>query len=241
MLVIPAIDLRSGRCVRLFQGRADRETVYSDDPVAVARRWEAEGATWLHVVDLDGAFTGRPQNWEVVRQIVAAVSIPVELGGGIRTWEEVEGAIALGVKRVILGTAAVTQPELVRRACAVFGEAVAVSLDAKEGRVAVAGWETTAGASVLDLAISLREWGLARIIYTDVRRDGTLTGPNLEATRAVARASGLKVIAAGGVSSLEDIRALKELEPLGVEGVIVGQALYTGALDLKAALALAAG
>jgi len=241
MLVIPAIDLRSGRCVRLFQGRADRETVYSDDPVAVARRWEALGAAWLHVVDLDGAFAGRPQNREVVRRIVGAVSIPVQLGGGIRTWEDLESTLDLGVKRVILGTAAVTHPDLVRRACAVFGEAVAVSLDAREGRAAIAGWEAAAEASVPELAASLREWGLARIIYTDVRRDGTLAGPNLEATREVARASGLKVIAAGGVSSLEDIRALKELEPLGVEGVIVGQALYTGAVDLKAALTLAAG
>lgn len=240
MLVIPAIDLRRGRCVRLFQGRPDRETVFSDDPVSVARGWEAKGARWLHVVDLDGAFEGRPVNREAVKAIVEGVRIPVQLGGGLRTWADVEAALALGVKRVVLGTAVIADPHLVRRACRVYGEAVAVSLDVKDGRVAVSGWEVTSEEGALEAAARLREWGVARLIYTDVRRDGTLEGVNLEGIKAVAEAFGLKVIAAGGVSSIEDLRALKRLEPWGVEGVIIGRALYTGAVDLEEAIAVAA-
>lgn len=225
--------------MRLYQGRRDRETVFSTDPVAVAREWEAKGAPWLHVVDLDGAFRGRPQNWEVVKAIVAAVNVPVQLGGGIRTWEDIEGALALGVKRVVLGTVAVTDPELTARACATYGEAVVVGIDAKNGRVAISGWEAVVEKEALALARELRELGVRRLVYTDTWRDGTLEGINLEGIREMALAAGVKVIAAGGVGSLEDIRGLKDLEPIGVEGVILGRALYTGAVGLEEALAVA--
>jgi len=240
LLVIPAIDLREGKCVRLYQGRQDRETVFSTDPVAVAREWEAKGAPWLHVVDLDGAFRGAPQNWEVVKAIVAAVNVPVQLGGGIRTWEAIVGALALGVRRVILGTVAVTDPELTARACATYGEAIAVGIDARHSKVAIAGWEAVVEKEAVALARELRELGVRRLVYTDTWRDGTLEGLNLAGIKEIALAAGVKVIVAGGVGSLADIRALRELEPLGVEGVILGRALYTGAVGLEEALAVAA-
>lgn len=241
MLVIPAIDLRGGKCVRLFRGRPDQETVYDTDPVAVARTWEAQGAPWLHVVDLDGAFSGRPRHGDVVAAIVQAVAVPVQLGGGIRTWEAIEAALGLGVRRVILGTAAVTDPALVARACATYGEAVVVGIDAKEGRVAIAGWETTVAKEARALAQDLSRLGVRRIVYTDTARDGTLEGLNLEGIKAMATAAAMKMIVAGGVASLADLRALKELEPLGVEGVILGRALYTGDVRLEEALAVAEG
>lgn len=239
MLVIPAIDLRHGQCVRLYQGRADQETVFNNDPVAVARDWEARGASWIHIVDLDGAFSGRPQNLDVIAAIVKAVTVPVQLGGGIRTWETIDSLLTLGVSRVILGTVAATDPELVSRACQSFGEGIMVGIDAKQGKVAIAGWETTIEKNAVDMAREIKNLGVTRILYTDTGRDGTLEGANFETTREMALASGVKVIAAGGVASLDDIKKLKPLEPLGVEGVILGKSLYTGAIKLEDALACA--
>lgn len=236
MMIIPAIDLRQGRCVRLFQGRADMETVYSEDPPAMAKTWEAQGAEMLHVVDLDGAFGGSPQNDAVVRAITSAVRIPVQLGGGIRNLETAEKYLAAGVSRVVLGTAAVTDPDFLRRAVEEFGERIVLGLDCRDGKVCVRGWEETAARDGLEFLREAERMGVRRVVFTDIRRDGTLEGPNFEATEQVCRHTSLKVIASGGVSSLEDLRRLKELEPIGVEAVIVGKALYAGSFTLPEAL-----
>ncbi|MGQ9557778.1 MAG: 1-(5-phosphoribosyl)-5-[(5-phosphoribosylamino)methylideneamino]imidazole-4-carboxamide isomerase [Desulfurispora sp.] len=241
MLVIPAIDLREGRCVRLVEGRLDAETVYSDDPVAMAAAWQAQGARWLHVVDLDGAFAGKPKNLEVIREIICSVQIPVQVGGGIREMGAIEELLALGAGRVILGTVAIYRPELVQEACRRFGERVLVGIDARDGKVAIEGWGVTAQKDALELALEMKKIGVSRIVFTDIWRDGKLVGPNLQAIADLARASGLKIIASGGVSTLEDIVAVKGLAPLGVEAVIVGKALYAGTVTLAQALAAAAG
>lgn len=236
MLIIPAIDLRDGRCVRLVQGAKGTETIYSDEPVEMARRWEELGAQYLHVVDLDGAFTGSPQNLDIIGEMVRNVNIPLQLGGGIRTYETVEEILSLGVRRVILGTAAISSPDLVSRCTENFGEHIVVGIDGRDGFVAIEGWETTVESTVEQLAQQIASLGVKRIIFTDTRRDGTLKGPNLEATKCIAEKSGLKIIASGGVSSIEDLHALKTLKPYGVEGVIMGKALYSGAINLKEAL-----
>jgi phosphoribosylformimino-5-aminoimidazole carboxamide ribotide isomerase len=237
MLIFPAIDLRGGRCVRLAQGKAERETVYDLDPVAVARRWEEAGASWLHLVDLDAAFAGEPRQLPVVEEIARCVGIPVQLGGGIRTLEQIEAALKAGVARVILGTAAVSDPELVRRACASFGsERIVVGIDARDGFVAVKGWQHISSRHFLDVAEEMKECGCMRVVFTDTSRDGMLTGPNIKATAELARKTGLKVIASGGVSSLDDIASLRPLEPLGVEGVIIGKALYEQKFSLQDAI-----
>ncbi|WP_027717814.1 1-(5-phosphoribosyl)-5-[(5-phosphoribosylamino)methylideneamino]imidazole-4-carboxamide isomerase [Desulfovirgula thermocuniculi] len=238
MLIIPAIDLRAGKCVRLVEGRLDRETVYSDDPVAMARLWEAMGAPWLHVVDLDGAFTGSPKNWEIIRGILGAVRIPVQVGGGIREMAVIEKLLEMGASRVILGTVAIINPGLVAEACARYGECIVVGIDAKNGKVAIEGWGVTAEKKALDLALEMKDLGVKRLVFTDIWRDGTLKGPNLAAIEEVARVTNLKIIASGGVSSLHDLHQLKALEPLGVEAIIVGKALYTGAINLQEALTL---
>ncbi len=212
------------------------------DPVAVARQWEARGAEWLHLVDLDGAFAGAPQQLALVRQIAAAVAIPVQLGGGLRTLDQMQEALAAGADRVILGTTAVTDPDLVREACDRFGSGcILVGLDARDGLVAVKGWQDVTGRRALDLALEIRDAGVQRLIYTDTARDGMLTGPNIEMIRALAEQSGLRLIASGGVGCLEDVIRLRELEPLGVEGIILGKALYEGRVQLEEALAAAAG
>ncbi len=231
----PAIDLRGGRCVRLRQGRADQTTVFSDDPAATARRWAAAGASWLHVVNLDGAFgEAGATNQQAVTAILKAVDVPVQIGGGLRDLASVEAALGLGVSRVVLGTVALTQPELVGEAVRRFGpERVAVGIDARDGLVAVHGWQQTSAVSALDLAARLKTLGASRVIYTDIARDGMLTGPNLPALRAIAD-TGLGVIASGGITSLDDLRAVAAIP--GVEGAIVGMALYTGAIDLPTAL-----
>ncbi len=242
MLILPAIDLRGGRCVRLAQGRPEAETVYGADPVAVARRWASRGARWLHLVDLDGAFAGAPRQLELVGQIAAAVDIPVQLGGGLRTLEQIESALAAGVARVVLGTVAVTDPGLVREACAAFGSSrVLVGLDARDGLVAVKGWQDVTSRHLLEVAAQIRECGVERLIFTDTARDGMLAGPNLGAIRDLAVQSGLRLIASGGVSCLEDVIRLRGLEPLGVEGVILGKALYEGRIRLEDALTVVAG
>lgn len=239
--VIPAIDLLGGRCVRLSQGRYDAATVYDDDPAAVAERFAAHaGLSRLHVVDLDGAKSGRPENRDAVRAILAALAgrgVAVELGGGIRSLDAVETWVELGVERPILGTVALRQPELVREAARRFPGRVAVGVDAREGRVAVSGWLETSDVSVLELARRFEDAGVAALVHTDIARDGMGTGPNLEATAALAEAVAIPVVASGGVGSQEDVRRAAALAGRGVAGVIVGRALYTGAVELGRALA----
>lgn len=240
MIIYPAIDIRGGRCVRLTEGRFDKETVFADNPVEMARQWAAAGAEYLHVVDLDGALAGKPVNLGIVSAIAKAVSVPVQLGGGIRTLENIEQVLAAGVSRVILGSVAVRSPELVREACRQFTSRIVVGIDARDGQAAVDGWEVAGGVGAEDLARKMAAAGVARIIYTDISRDGTLQGVNVAATAALAKAAGIPVIASGGVKSLEDVTALKAANTDGgIEGVIVGKAIYTGALDLAAAIALA--
>ncbi|HHW13645.1 MAG TPA: 1-(5-phosphoribosyl)-5-[(5-phosphoribosylamino)methylideneamino]imidazole-4-carboxamide isomerase [Firmicutes bacterium] len=235
MIVIPAIDVRGGRCVRLYQGRADAETVYAADPVQVAARWQAEGATRLHLVDLDGAFHGSPQILDLLAA-VADLGVPVEYGGGLRTLAHVEAALAAGARWVVLGTVAVTDPGLVAEACRRWPGRIMVALDAREGCVTTAGWEQDTALSAAAVGRRVKAAGVEEVIYTDIRRDGTLAGANVTATRALARETGLSVLASGGVSSLADLRRLKEAEPDGVCGAIVGKALYEGTLRLADAL-----
>lgn len=239
MLLIPAIDLRDGQCVRLYQGKKEKATVFSRDPVAVAKSWEHMGAPMLHLVDLDGAFTGEPQNLEVIKAIVENVQVPTQVGGGIRTLATVEKVLSLGVSRVILGTVAINHPELVREGVEQFGsDKILVGIDSKDGLVAVEGWEATAEKTALELACEMKEAGVKTIIYTDTSRDGTMHGPNLESTVNLARESGLRVIASGGFSSLDDVINLQQLEGVSIVGAILGRAIYTGAIDLREALAL---
>ncbi|MBO8142524.1 MAG: 1-(5-phosphoribosyl)-5-[(5-phosphoribosylamino)methylideneamino]imidazole-4-carboxamide isomerase [Firmicutes bacterium] len=240
MLIIPAIDLRGGRLVRLVQGRPEAETVYADDPVAVARAFAAAGARRIHVVDLDGAFAGSPRNLAVAEAIVRAVDVPIQWGGGIRDLNVVEEVLARGVDRVILGTAAVERPEMVAEAVSRFPGRVMVGIDARDGRVAVRGWLEGTEQDAAELAREMGRRGVEEIIFTDIARDGTLSGPNLAALARVARA-GPKVIASGGVGSLEDVRSIVSMNDPNVTGVIVGKALYTGAVDLREALAIASG
>lgn len=234
MIVVPAIDIREGRVVRLKQGRLQDEAVYGHDPAAVARRWQAEGARRLHVVDLDAAIAGRSQA-DVVGAVIAAVTIPVEVGGGLRVLENAMRYREQGADRVIFGTAAIARPGVVQEAVRLWPQAVAVAVDAKEGQVAVAGWNEITSVAVLDLVEQVKAWGVFRIQYTDVVRDGMLVGPNLAGIRQVA-ASGLRVTAAGGISTLEDLRKLKGLAPLGVDEVVVGKALYEGRFTLAQAM-----
>lgn len=234
MLIIPAVDLRGGKCVRLIQGKADAETVFSDDPVAMAVKWQNKGAQFLHIVDLDGAFTGIQKNLDVVKDIASALSIPVEMGGGIRDQKAVEGVLQAGVQRAILGTSALRDPAFVEAMCKEYGGRIAVGIDAKDGMVAVQGWTEVGEKSAVDFAVEMEASGVKTIIYTDIKRDGMLKGPNIEATRKIAEAvQNVQIIASGGVSSLQDIRDLRPLEPLGVTGVIVGKALYTCDIQLE--------
>lgn len=241
MIIFPAIDIRGGKCVRLTEGRFDKETVFADNPVDMALRWANEGARFLHVVDLDGALAGKPVNLNIVENIVKAVKIPVQLGGGIRTMDNIRAVLHTGVDRVILGSVAVRRPELVKQACAEYGERIVVGIDARDGQAAVEGWEVGGGIGQEELAQKMAGAGVARIIYTDIARDGTLSGVNAGATASLARAAGIPVIASGGVSALEDIRAVLKVEDEGVEGVIIGKALYTGNIHLADALAIAQG
>lgn len=241
MIVIPAVDLLNGKAVRLLQGDPGRKTIFSHDPVQVAIRWFQEGAQRLHVVDLDGSFEGKPRNRDLVEAIVKALPIPVQLGGGIRDLDTACAYIDAGVERIILGTAVVEDPTLVAESCARWPGRVAAAIDARKGRVTVRGWREETPLCAVDLARQLEEMGVAAFIYTDVDRDGTEGGPNLEATRALAQAVRVPVIASGGVGSLEDLRALAALAGDGVQGVIVGKALYSGALDLRQAMAVLRG
>lgn len=237
MILFPAIDIRNGRCVRLTEGKFECETVFAEDPAEMAVRWADAGAEYLHVVDLDGALAGQSGNTEVIKRILAKVKMPVQVGGGIRTLANIENMLALGVTRVILGSVAVRDPELVREACQKFPGQVVVGIDAKNGEVAVEGWGIGGGIGAIELAKKMAAVGVEHIIFTDISRDGMLSGVNVEATAELAKASGVKVIASGGVSSLADLKALQLHEADGIEGCIVGKAIYTGALDLKEALA----
>ena len=239
MIIYPAIDIRGGRCVRLTEGRFDAETVFADDPAEMALKWAGMGAEFLHLVDLDGALAGEGKNVPVIERILQSVNIPVQLGGGIRNLETIEKLLALGVTRLILGSAAVKNPQLVEEACKKYPGHIAVGIDAKNGDVAIEGWGKGSGVAATELAKKMAAYGVETIIYTDISRDGMLSGVNVEATAALARSCGVPIIASGGVASLEDIRRVKAVESEGVQGCIIGKAIYTGAVDLKAALALA--
>ena len=241
MMVIPAIDLSQGQVVRLERGEMARRTVYSDHPAEMALLWQEEGAQRLHVVDLEGAIQGRPANLDSLRQIVEVVDIPVQMGGGLRTLADIAQVLDLGVRWVLLGTSALSSPDTLRGALDRFGEAVSVSIDARDGRVAIEGWTETSDMTTLEFALRVREMGVREVVHTDIKRDGMLTGPNLAALRELAENTDLRIIAAGGVKQLDDIRALRELEPLGVVGAITGRALYTGDLNLREAIRIAAG
>jgi phosphoribosylformimino-5-aminoimidazole carboxamide ribotide isomerase len=236
MLIIPAIDLKNSKCVRLLRGDLQAETVYSDDPLGVGRRWVEAGARYLHVVDLDGAVAGTTVNGEAIAALCSSLPIPVEVGGGVRTLERAGAVLAMGADRVIFGTAALEHPEVVGEACRRFPGRVAVGIDARGGKVATKGWLETSEVTAIELGRRLAGVGAACVIYTDIERDGTQQGVNVAATRALAEAISIPVIASGGVGSLADIEALLPCEALGVSGVIVGRALYTGAVRLEEAI-----
>lgn len=236
-MLYPAIDIRGGRCVRLVEGDFNRETVFDADPVAAASRWTTSGARWLHVVDLDGAVAGASENLEAVRRIRDAVTVPIQLGGGLRSEHAIERVLDLGVDRVILGTAALRDSDLIHTAVARWGNAVAVALDARDGKLAADGWLTQTDVSAVDVARSLSEIGVRHFILTDIRRDGTLVGPNIEGLAEVVAAADANVIASGGISALGDIQAVAET---GAAGAIIGRALYDGRIELGEALAIAA-
>ena len=242
MLIIPAIDLKDGRCVRLKQGDMATATVFSDDPVAMARHWAAQGAKRLHIVDLNGAIAGRPKNEKVIRELIRAVgeTTPIEIGGGIRDLDTIESYLDAGVGFVIIGTAAVKNPGLLHDACYAFPGHIIVGLDAKDGKVAVEGWSKMTGHDVVDLAKKFEDYGVEALVYTDIGRDGMLTGVNMEATLKLARAIKIPIIASGGLNSVEDVQQIcTTLVPEGVVGAIAGRALYEGKLDFKQAQAAA--
>jgi phosphoribosylformimino-5-aminoimidazole carboxamide ribotide isomerase len=228
MQIIPAIDIRAGKCVRLRQGQAEHQTIYADDPVRMAQRWAAAGAAWLHMVDLDGAFTGRLHNFSIIQQIVSTVSVPVQIGGGIRQLETIQAVFDAGVSRVVLGTSALEQRQLLVTATERFPGRICVGIDSREGHVAIHGWQTVSQVEALSFAREVATTPVAAIVYTDIARDGTLQGPNITGIATLAREVTVPVIASGGVSQLDDLRRLAGLEPLGVVGVIVGKALYAG-------------
>lgn len=237
MIVIPAIDIKSGKCVRLLQGRKEDVTVFSEDPTAMAKRWVAEGAEVIHVVDLDGAFEKTPRNLETIRKIIDSVDADVQVGGGIRDENSIQTYLNAGAKRVIIGTEAIRDPSWVKKICRKYPQKVIIGIDARDGLVAVEGWTETTRITAVELARRFENSAVAAINFTDIHRDGMQTGPNIEATRRLAEAVSIPVVASGGVSTIEDIRNLLPLGDVGVIGVISGRALYAGTLDLKAAIA----
>ncbi|MDI6801593.1 MAG: 1-(5-phosphoribosyl)-5-[(5-phosphoribosylamino)methylideneamino]imidazole-4-carboxamide isomerase [Thermodesulfovibrionales bacterium] len=234
MIVIPAIDLKDGQCVRLLQGKKEDATVYSDDPASTAKKWESCGAKLLHVVDLDGAFTGSQKNIESIRKIRQAVNMEIEVGGGIRDMDRIDLLISLGINRVILGTVAIEKPDLIKEACRKYPGKVLVGIDAKNGLVAVKGWVEVTEVKAKNLALKMQEYGAAGIIYTDISKDGMMTGPNIKATREMVESLNIPVIASGGVSSITDIKNLMAIKNL--LGAITGKAIYSSAIDLKEAI-----
>ena len=239
MIIFPAIDIRGGKCVRLIKGDFNQETVFSDRPEIMAKKWQDEGGKYLHLVDLDGALAGKSQNLATVEMILKTVDIPVELGGGIRTMENIETVLDMGVSRVILGSVAVKNPQLVKDACKKYGsERIVVGIDAKDGIVATDGWVKSTGHDVIDLARRFEDYGVEAFLYTDISRDGMLSGVNVEATAALARAVNVPVIASGGMHTIEDVAALLKVEDDGVMGAILGRSLYEGTIDFEKALEL---
>jgi len=239
MLIIPAIDIKDGHCVRLKQGKMNDATVFSEDPAGTAKHWKSEGARRLHLVDLNGAAAGKPRNEAAIRAILQALggSLPVQLGGGIRDLDTIEHYLDLGVSYIIIGTAAVKNPGFLQDACTAFSGHIVVALDAKDGKVAVEGWSKMTGHDVVDLAKKFQDYGVEAIIYTDIGRDGMLTGVNIDSTLKLARELRVPVIASGGLTDLEDIKALCRIESEGVTGVVTGRAIYQGSLDFKKAQA----
>jgi len=239
MMIIPAVDIKDGRCVRLLQGQMDQETVFSDDPAAMALRWQAMGAELIHLVDLNGAVDKKPRNLATIEAVLARVRVPLQLGGGIRDMATIETYIGKGVSRIVLGTEAIRNPDLVIKAARAFPGCIVVGIDARNGFVAIEGWTETTGTTAIDLARRFEDIGIAAINFTDIYRDGMQTGPNLEATRQLAEAVSIPVVASGGVATIDDIKNLLPLAAVGVQGVITGKALYSGSLDLKEAIELA--
>lgn len=239
MIIIPAIDIKNGRCVRLIQGRMDQETVFSDDPAAMAKRWVENGAELIHVVDLDGAVQKQPQNIKSIQRIIDSVNVDIQVGGGIRNAEIVKQLVDLGIQRVIIGTEAINNPKLVKNLCKAFPGRIIVGIDARNGLVAIEGWTKTTRVKAVDLAKQFEDCGVTAINFTDIHRDGMQTGPNIEETRRLAQAISIPVVASGGVSTIDDIKNLMPLETVGVIGVITGKALYTGSLKLKEAIEVA--
>ncbi|MFQ5808986.1 MAG: 1-(5-phosphoribosyl)-5-[(5-phosphoribosylamino)methylideneamino]imidazole-4-carboxamide isomerase [Armatimonadota bacterium] len=237
MLVIPAVDLSEGQCVRLTRGEMAAKTVYSDDPPAMARQWQDMGAEIIHVIDLDATIHGDRDNLETVAAIADALDVPVQLGGGLRSMQAVEAAFAAGVSRAMVGTTAIEAPELLRELLERFGDRIVVAVDARDGRVAVKGWTDVTDVAAWELAREMEAAGAARLLCTDIASDGTLSGPNIPGMHAMCEAVSVPVLAAGGVSCVDDIVALKELVPVGLEGVVTGRAIYTGDLDLREAIA----
>ena len=233
MRIYPAIDIKDGKCVRLLRGSFDDVTVYGDDPAEMAKRWESEGGEYIHVVDLDGALKGHGVNAEAIRRICESVSVPVQTGGGIRTMEDIEAKLSCGISRVIIGTKAVSDPEFIKNAVAKYGNKIAIGIDAKDGKVAIEGWEKTTEFGAVEFAKKMAELGVKTIIYTDIATDGTLAGPNVEAMKEMASHVDVDVIASGGIGNMDHIMSLAGT---GVEGVIVGRALYTGGVELAAAV-----
>lgn len=238
MRIYPAIDIQDGKCVRLFRGSFSDVTVYGDDPVEMAKKWESQGGEFLHVVDLDGARYGQGKNAELIRKICMALQIPVQTGGGIRTMEDIESRLSCGVSRVIIGTKAVRDEDFVKEAVERFGEKIVIGIDAKDGFAATEGWEEVSGFRAVELAKKMSALGVSSFVYTDIATDGTLAGPNVPAMREMAESVPANVIASGGIGSYEHIRALR---PTGVEGVIVGRALYTGNVSLSEAIRIGKG
>ena len=236
MIIIPAIDLKDGLCVRLLQGNFNQVTVYSEDPAEIAGRWQEEGAQRIHVVDLDGSLAGVPRNRDVIRSIVSAVDVPVQVGGGIRDMRTIETYFEMGVRWVILGTMALKDREFVAKACNIFDGRIILGIDANDGKIAIQGWTEQTTTSAVDIAKSYEGYGLAAIIYTDIKRDGTGTGVNAEATKTIAEAVDIPVIASGGVYGMSDIERIIEIETSGVIGLIIGKALYAGSISLKNAI-----
>jgi len=235
MEIIPAIDLRNGKCVRLYQGDYKQETVFSEDPVSVAEHWKSLGAKRIHIVDLDGAAAGKVCHAQTIADIISAVDMPVEVGGGIRSMESIEQLFTVGVERVILGTAAIENQELIKESCRCFGKRIIAGIDARDGYVATRGWIESSKVTAIELVERMKAIGVERVVYTDISRDGTLTEPNFDATAELVAKSGVHVIAAGGISS---IGHLQKLAAIGVEGAIVGRAIYTGHIDLQKALSV---
>lgn len=239
MIIIPAVDIKKGRCVRLFQGRMDKETVFSDDPAAMAKRWGDEGAEIIHVIDLDGAIKKSPQNLNSISNIIDSVNAHIQVGGGIRDKKTVGLLLDLGAERVIIGTEAIKNPNFVKEACKAFPGRIIVGIDARNGFVAIEGWTKTTKTKAVDLAKQFEDCGVAVINFTDIHRDGMQTGPNIDETRLLAEAVSIPVVASGGVSTIEDIKNLLPLKEVGVVGIITGRALYSGSLKLKEAIEIA--